>query len=182
MSRDIYSPSLPVPGPGLFPTTHGVIVRAANACCIISRVYSVSSRGTMSVNDRRASSMSVPRPRVGSSRSVSDAQKASAFRGASPLQQQQQDHYNMEQMRASSASQKSKMPRDQVISEKRTERTTIHTREKTRPRKRNSMKDSNSAGNRGDLERSRSKRTSHTDVDSPAVRKPEKPKEPEGQC
>ena len=144
---------------------------------------SILSRGTMSFNDRHASSMSVPRPRVGSSRSVSDAQRASAFRGASPLQQQQQrqDHHNMEQMRASSASQKSRMPRDQVVSEKRTERTTIHTREKTKPRKRNSMKDSNSAGNRGDLERSRSKRTSHTDVDSPAVRKPEKAKEPEGQ-
>lgn len=127
----------------------------------------------MSVNDRRASSMSVPRPRVGSSRTVSDAHKAAAFRnGASPLPQQHPDHNNMEQMRASSTSQKSKMPRDQVISEKRTERTTVNTREKLQSRKRNSMKDSNSAGNRGDLERSRSKRTSQ--VEASPVQKQEK--------
>lgn len=128
----------------------------------------------MSVNDRRASSMSVSRPRVGSSRTVSDAHKAAAFRnGASPLQQQNPDLNNMEQMRASSPSQKSKMPREQVISEKRTERTTVNTRERVQSRKRNSMKDSNSAGNRGDLERSRSKRTSQGEA-SPVVQKQEK--------
>lgn len=120
----------------------------------------------MSVNDRRASYVSAPRPRVASNR-TSDPEKMAALRtGASPLQS---DH-NMEHMRGSTSSQKSKMPREQVTSEKRTERTAINTREKTQVRTRNPKESSN----RGDLERSRSKRASQTEGTSPNVRKKEK--------
>ena len=120
----------------------------------------------MSVNDRRASYVSAPRPRVASNR-TSDPEKMAALRtGASPLQS---DH-NMEHMRGSTSSQKSKMPREQVTSEKRTERTAINTREKTQVRTRNPKESSN----RGDLERSRSKRASQTEGSSPNVRKKEK--------
>ena len=76
----------------------------------------------------------------------------------------------MEYMRGSTSSQKSKMPREQVTSEKRTERTAINTREKTQVRTRNPKESSN----RGDLERSRSKRASQTEGTSPNVRKKEK--------
>lgn len=120
----------------------------------------------MSVNDRRASYVSAPRPRVASNR-TSDPEKMAALRtGASPLQS---DH-NMEHMRGSTSSQKSKMPREQVTSEKRTERTAINTREKTQIRTRTPKESSN----RGDLERSRSKRASQTEGTSPNVRKKEK--------
>ena len=123
----------------------------------------------MSVNDRRASYVSAPRPRVASNR-TSDPEKMAALRtGASPLQS---DH-NMEHMRGSTSSQKSKMPREQVTSEKRTERTAINTREKTQVRTRNPKESSN----RGDLERSRSKRASQTEGTSPNVRKKEEPAE-----
>ena len=123
----------------------------------------------MSVNDRRASYMSAPRPRVASNR-TSDPERMAALRtGASPLQS---DH-NMEHMRGSTSSQKSKMPREQVTSEKRTERTAINTREKTQVRTRNPKESSN----RGDLERSRSKRASQTEGTSPNVRKKEEPAE-----
>ncbi|ODM16594.1 hypothetical protein SI65_08101 [Aspergillus cristatus] len=119
----------------------------------------------MSVNDRRAASyMSAPRPRVPSNRN-SDPEKVSALRsGILPLQ----TGNNMEHMRGSSVSLKNKMPRDQATtSEKRAERSAV--REKARSRTRNSVQDSGSAGNRGNLERSRSKRAS-----SPNVRKKEK--------
>ena len=119
----------------------------------------------MSVNDRRAASyMSVPRPRVPSNRN-SDPEKVSALRsGILPLQMDN----NMEHMRGSSVSLKNKMPRDQATtSEKRAERSAV--REKARSRTRNSVQDSGNAGNRGNLERSRSKRAS-----SPNVRKKEK--------
>ena len=120
----------------------------------------------MSVNDRRASYVSAPRPRVASNR-TSDPERMAALRtGASPLQS---DH-NMEHMRGSTSSQKSKMPREQVTNEKRTERTAINTREKTQVRTRNPKESSN----RGDLERSRSKRASQTEGTSPNVRKKEK--------
>lgn len=121
----------------------------------------------MSVNDRRAASyMSAPRPRVVSNRN-SDPEKAAALRsGVPPLQPDN----NIDYMRGSTASHKSKMPRDQVsTSEKRTERSAVSTRERAQTRTRNSMQESGSAGNRGNLERSRSKRAS-----SPNVRKKEK--------
>ena len=121
----------------------------------------------MSVNDRRASYVSAPRPRVASNR-TSDPEKMAVLRtGASTLQS---DH-NMEHMRGSTSSQKSKMPREQVTSEKRTERTAINTREKAQVRSRNPVKEPSS---RGDLERSRSKRASQTEGTSPNVRKKEK--------
>lgn len=148
----------------------------------LSNLLSLPSRGTMSVNDRRASSyISAPRPRVASHR-TSDPERAAALRnGTSPLQSEY-NHINMEQMRGSTASQKSKMPREQVTSEKRTERAAINTREKAQTRSRHSVKETNSTGNRGDLERSRSKRTSQAEGTSPNIRKKEKETTAEGQC
>lgn len=118
----------------------------------------------MSVNDRRASYMSAPRPRVASSR-AGDAEKAALRNGASPLQPD-----NMDQLRGSTSSQKSKVPREQnPTSEKRP----VNTREKGQIRSRNPVKEAAGAGNRSDWERSRSKRASQTEG-SPNVRKKEK--------
>ena len=125
----------------------------------------------MSVNDRRASYMSAPRPRVASNR-VADAEKPGLRSAASPLQSENIDH------RGSTSSQKHKPPRDQqpIVSDKRAERMAIHTREKSQVRTRNPVKESSNAGNRGEfMERSRSKRgASQTEGASPNSRKKEK--------
>ncbi|PLB34187.1 gamma-tubulin-complex subunit SPC97 [Aspergillus candidus] len=78
--------------------------------------------------------------------------------------------------RRSMSGQKSKVPRDQPVisSEKRTERMMVQTKEKAQVRSRNPVKESSSAGNRGEWERSRSKRASHHDGSSPNVKKKEK--------
>ncbi|GFF40829.1 putative spindle pole body component [Aspergillus udagawae] len=113
----------------------------------------------MSVNERRASQMGASRPRVASNRL--DAEKAALRAAASPLQSE-----NMDQLRDSASSQKSRASRDQqniTTSEKRTERTTINTREKVQMRTRNPVKESASAGNRGDWEKLRTKRANQTD-------------------
>ncbi|KAJ6125735.1 hypothetical protein N7523_003355 [Penicillium sp. IBT 18751x] len=74
----------------------------------------------MSFNDRRASHMSVPRPRVASSRVDADRPSRGA---ASPLEDMDP--------RTSTSSQKHRLSRDQKpMSEKRTERTVITTKEK----------------------------------------------------
>ena len=114
----------------------------------------------MSVNDR-ASYMNAPRPRAVSNRVEAQA------RGASPL------HESMDPLRSSTASatQKHRMSRDQrSMSEKRTERTTVTTREKSV--RRNPVKESSSAANRGDRDKSRPKYPSQSD--SPGGRRPEK--------
>ncbi|RAK99205.1 gamma-tubulin-complex subunit SPC97 [Aspergillus ibericus CBS 121593] len=125
----------------------------------------------MSVNDRRASYMSAPRPRVASNR-VADAEKPALRSAASPLQSETMDH------RGSSSSQKNKPTRDQqqIVSDKRAERMAIHTREKSQVRTRNLVKESANASNRGEfMERSRSKRgASQTEGASPNSRKKEK--------
>lgn len=123
----------------------------------------------MSVNDRRASYMNAPRPRVASNR-VGDTEKPNLRGGASPLQAE-----NMEP-RGSTSSHKSKTPREHqnITSEKRTERMVIHSKEKAHVRTRNPVKESSSAGNRGEWERSRSKRASQTDGASPNMRKKDK--------
>ncbi|PYH96013.1 gamma-tubulin complex protein 2 [Aspergillus ellipticus CBS 707.79] len=115
----------------------------------------------MSVNDRRASYMSAPRPRVASNR-VGDAEKPALRSVASPLQSESMDH------RGSTSSQKTK-----ASSDKRSERMAIHTRDKSQVRTRNPAKEA--AGHRGEmLERSRSKRGSQPEVASPNARKKEK--------
>jgi gamma-tubulin complex component 2 len=124
----------------------------------------------MSVNERRASQMGASRPRVASNRV--EAEKAALRAAASPLQSE-----NMDQLRDSASSQKSRASRDQqnITSEKRTERTTINTREKVQMRTRNPVKESASAGNRGDWEKLRMKRASQTDgATSGNARKKEK--------
>ncbi|GLI82084.1 gamma tubulin complex Spc97/GCP2 subunit Alp4 [Penicillium ochrochloron] len=112
----------------------------------------------MSVNDRRASYMSAPRPRVVSNRVDADRPSRGA---ASP---QQPD--NMDSLRTSTSSQKQRLPRDQKnMTEKRTERTVITTREKAV--RRNPIKESSSASNRGDWDKSKTKKTRTTDGMSP---------------
>ncbi|THC97708.1 hypothetical protein EYZ11_002814 [Aspergillus tanneri] len=123
----------------------------------------------MSVNDRRASHMNAPRPRVTSNR-VGDAEKHGIRSGASPLQSENSEH------RGSTSTQKSKVPREQqtIISEKRSERMIIHSKDKSHSRTRHPVKESSSAANRGEWERSRSKRASQTDHAGPNIRKKEK--------
>ncbi|KAL2815668.1 Spc98 family-domain-containing protein [Aspergillus granulosus] len=126
----------------------------------------------MSTNDRRASTMNAPRPRVASGRVVGDAEKRS-LRGStgSPLHPETMDH------RGSTSTQKSKVPRDHITSEKRTERLTVQTKEKVQGRTRNPVKESPSAGNRGEGDKSRSRRANLSEGLSPNVRRKEKEKE-----
>ncbi|KAE8417333.1 Spc98 family-domain-containing protein [Aspergillus pseudocaelatus] len=118
----------------------------------------------MSVNDRRASYMSAPRPRVSSNR-VGDARS-----GASSLQSEQINH------RRSTSSQKGKVSREQrdMMSDKRVERMAPHSKDKAQVRARNPVKESSSAGNREEWERSRSRRATLTDGASPNMRKKDK--------
>ncbi|KAL3468964.1 Spc98 family-domain-containing protein [Aspergillus californicus] len=118
----------------------------------------------MSINDRRASYMNAPRPRVASSR-VGDA----GLRGAtsSPIQAENMDHGG------STSIQKSKVPRDHVTSEKRTERLVLQTKDKVQGRTRNPVRESPNAGNRGEGDKSRSRRMNAPDILSPSVRKKE---------
>jgi gamma-tubulin complex component 2 len=103
----------------------------------------------MSVNDRAY--MSAPRPRVVSNRVDSEN------RGASPLQTE-----NVDPSRASTSSQKHRISRDQKsMTEKRAERAVITTREKTV--RRNPVKESLSAANRGDWDKTRPKRPAQSD-------------------
>lgn len=60
------------------------------------------------------------------------------------------------------------------MSEKRTERTVITTREKAQVRTRNPVKGSSNAGNKGDWDKTRSKKTSQPDGTSPNARRKEK--------
>jgi gamma-tubulin complex component 2 len=118
----------------------------------------------MSVNDRRASYMGAPRPRVVSNRV--DAERPS--RGAASPQQPD----NMDSLRTSTSSQKQRLPREQKnMTEKRTERTVITTREKAV--RRNPVKESSSASNRGEWDKSRTKKTRTADGMSPAGHKRE---------
>ena len=122
----------------------------------------------MSINDRRTSHMNPPRPRVASSR-VADAEEAGLRGGtASPLQAENMDH------RGSTSTQKSKVPREHVTSEKRTERVVIQTKEKMQGRTRNPVRESPSAGNRGEGDKSRSRRANTAGPLSPNLRKKEK--------
>ncbi|KAE8377641.1 Spc98 family-domain-containing protein, partial [Aspergillus bertholletiae] len=118
----------------------------------------------MSVNDRRASYMSAPRPRVSSNR-VGDARS-----GASPLQSEQINH------RGSTTSQKGKVSRDQrdMMNDKRTERMAPQSKDKAQVRPRNPAKEPSSAGSRGEWERSRSRRATVTEGASPNMRKKDK--------
>lgn len=122
------------------------------------------SRGTMSVNDRRASYMSAPRPRVSSNR-VGDARS-----GASPLQPEQINN------RRSTSSQKGKVSREQrdIMGDKRAERMAPHSKDKAQVRARNPVKEPSSTGNREEWERSRSRRATLTDGASPNTRKKDK--------
>ncbi|KAL4916957.1 Spc98 family-domain-containing protein [Aspergillus aurantiobrunneus] len=122
----------------------------------------------MSINDRRASHMNPPRPRAASSR-VGDAEKPGLRAGpASPLQAENMDY------RGSTSSQKSKAPREHIASKKRTERHVVQTKEKVQGRTGNPVKESPSAGNRGEGDKSRSKRANPAAGISPDVRRKEK--------
>ncbi|PTU19402.1 hypothetical protein P175DRAFT_0494536 [Aspergillus ochraceoroseus IBT 24754] len=122
----------------------------------------------MSLNERRASHMNAPRPRVASSR-VADSERAGVRGGtASPVQAENMDH------RGSTSAQKIKVPREHIMSEKRTERVVIQTKEKVQGRTRNPARESSNAGSRGDGDRSRSKRPNQPDASSPNIRKKER--------
>lgn len=126
----------------------------------------------MSVNDRRASHMNAPRPRVASNR-VGDAERHALRSGASPAQSENAEH------RGSTSSHKSKVPRElqNISSEKRSERMTAHSKERSQTRTRNPVKESSSAGNRGEWERSRSKRGTQMESAAPQARNQEKEQE-----
>ncbi|KAJ5175958.1 Spindle pole body component alp4 [Penicillium canariense] len=112
----------------------------------------------MSANDRRASYMSAPRPRVVSNRVDADRPSRGA---ASPLQPD-----NMDPSRTSTSSQKQRSSREpKSMTEKRTERTVITEREKAV--RRIPVKASSSAGNRGEWDKPRTKKTSMADGTSP---------------
>ncbi|KAL2788905.1 Spc98 family-domain-containing protein [Aspergillus keveii] len=120
----------------------------------------------MSINDRRASHMNAPRPRVASGRVAGDAEKLGLRGGtASPIQAENMDH------RGSTSIQKSKVPRDHITSEKRTERLTVQTKEKVHGRSRNPVRESPSAGNRGEGDKSRPRRANPPEGLSPNVKK-----------
>lgn len=115
----------------------------------------------MSLNDRRAGYMNPPRPRVQSSR-VGNAQTSSSRAPTSPLQSE-----NMDRLRSSLSNQN-------TTNGKRTERKVVTTREQVQIRTRNQVKESSSAGNRGDWEKSHEKRASQSDMHSPNGRRKEK--------
>lgn len=113
----------------------------------------------MPVLERPPSAMIANRPRVASNRVDAD----NPNRGASPQP-------DVDPLRTSTSSQKHRSSRDQrTMSEKRTERTVISTKEKAV--RRNPVKESSSATNRGDGERSRSKKPSQAEGASPGSRK-----------
>lgn len=117
----------------------------------------------MSSNDRRAGHMSAPRPRVASNRVDADRPSRGA---ASPLQD------NMDPMRTSSSSQKHRVSGDQKnMSEKRTERTVITTREKAV--RRNPVKEFNVNFNVSEWENPKARKSSKADGASPGGKKRE---------
>lgn len=118
----------------------------------------------MSAHDRRASYMNAPRPRVVSNRVDVDRPSRGA---ASPLHAD-----NMDPLRTSTSSQRHRMSRDQKsMSEKRTERTVITTKEKAA--RRNPVKEPVGATNRGEREKSRSKQPGQVDDASSDPRRKE---------
>lgn len=116
----------------------------------------------MSLHDRRASSynMSGPRPRVASTR-AGEPEKTARRGDYSPLQSE-----NMEYKRASMSSPKGLHREHSNASDRRTERTVVTTREKVQVKTRNPVKESANAGNRGDWEKSRTKKSSQPESSS----------------
>lgn len=127
----------------------------------------------MSLHDRRAANYKInsgPRPRVSSSR-AGEAEKPSRLRGNnsdSPLASD-----NMEHLRGSTSSAKGLHREFSSASDRRTERTTVTTREKMQIRTRNPVKESTNAGNRGDPEKQRVKKGSHGESGTPQMRQKE---------
>ncbi|KAJ5569612.1 uncharacterized protein N7459_009042 [Penicillium hispanicum] len=118
----------------------------------------------MSAHDRRASYMNAPRPRVVSNRVDADRPSRGA---ASPLHAD-----NMDPLRTSASSQRHRMSRDQKsMSEKRTERTVITTKEKAA--RRNPVKEPVGATNRGERDKSRTKQPGQVDDASSDPRRKE---------
>jgi hypothetical protein len=118
----------------------------------------------MSANDR-AAYMSAPRPRAVSNRVDSET------RGPSPLQVE-----NKDPLRHSTSSQKHRASRDQKsMSDKRSERMVIASREKAMRRNPvNPVKESISAANRGDWDKTRPRKPIQLDDSRPSSRTGEK--------
>ncbi|KAL1969881.1 hypothetical protein VTN77DRAFT_7390 [Rasamsonia byssochlamydoides] len=123
----------------------------------------------MSLHDRRAASynMSGPRPRVVSGGRAADTEKTARRSEYSSLQSE-----NMEHLRGGTSSPKGLHREYSNASDRRTERSSVTTREKVHVKTRNPVKESANAGNRGDLDKSRVKRPSQPE--SGAARKKEK--------
>jgi gamma-tubulin complex component 2 len=117
----------------------------------------------MSSNDRRAASYNIgggTRPRVVSSRVAGEIDYKASRQGEessinSPLLSEKMEH-----LRGSTSSARgvNREPGSSAI-DRRTERTTVTTRDKIHVKTRNPVKESPNAGNRGEFERSRSKKT-----------------------
>jgi hypothetical protein len=120
---------------------------------------------SMSTNDRRAVSYNLgggSRPRVASSRaehdyrsSLQDKDNNSSTKSPRLLS----ENTKMDHLRGSTQSARGLHRESSSGMDRRTERTTITSREKVLVKTRNPVKESPNAGNRGEFERSRSKKT-----------------------
>jgi gamma-tubulin complex component 2 len=123
----------------------------------------------MSLHDRRAASYSVNtgtnQPRASSGR----ADEPDISSRNSPV-----TVHNMDRARGSTASPKVMQREYSNGSERRTERTTITTREKVQIKSRNPVKESANAENRGNVQKFKSKKVPHVDPSSPLGRGKEK--------
>ncbi|GAM37086.1 gamma tubulin complex subunit [Talaromyces pinophilus] len=118
----------------------------------------------MSSNDRRAVSYNLgggSRPRVASSRAEHDYRSSLQDRDNSSTKSPRllSDNSKMDPFRGSTQSARGLHRESSSATDRRTERTTITSREKIHVKTRNPVKESPNAGNRGEFERSRSKKT-----------------------
>lgn len=118
----------------------------------------------MSSNDRRAASYNVgggARPRVASSRVVGEGDYRASRQGEDSIARSPLLSEKMEQLRGSTSSARgAHREAGSAAVDRRTERTTITARDKLHVKTtRNPVKESPNAGNRGEFERSRSKKT-----------------------
>lgn len=118
----------------------------------------------MSANDRRAVSYNLgggSRPRVASSRAEPDYRSSLQDRDNSSAKSPRllSETPKMDHLRGSTQSQRGLHRESSSATDRRAERTTITSREKIHVKTRNSVKESPNAGNRGEFERSRSKKT-----------------------
>lgn len=117
----------------------------------------------MSSNERRAASYNISggaRPRVVSNRGVGgESNHRISRQGEETSTKPPRMAEKMEHLRGSTSSARGLHKEPGSAIDRRTERTTITTRDKLHVKTRNPVKESPNAGNRGEFERSRSKKT-----------------------